>query len=387
MSIYATIGHNNPPSKEEEIIKSLEQKAGQELEDYEAILREKENLPLKIDNDDDHGKITDYLKKLKNVSDTLDKIRRSEMAPHERVSNTIHSFFKRRIDNLKKMKDPLVEMGAEYLKRKEREERLKAEAEVKRIAEENARARKEAELKAKQAAEAQAAAEREAERIRKEAEAEQKRLAEQIEAEKKAAEAKLLAEKKAAEEKEKAHLAALEAQKAAASDAKKAMIEAQEAAAREKALKEKAELEKSAALAREAAAKEIREKEREARIKEHEAEKAVDAIKDEVSGAEIEAKIAGERADELERLQERKQRKILRTKSSEWARTRGDFSMSTVREEWKGEVESRDELDLEALRYTIPVEALNKAIQALVDTGTRTLKGAYIYPENKMVSR
>jgi len=67
-------------------------------------------------------------------------------------------------------------------------------------------------------------------------------------------------------------------------------------------------------------------------------------------------------------------------KPAELSRTRGEVgSVASLRQVWKGEIEARAELDLEALRPYLPVAALETAINGFVKAGGRTLKGARIY--------
>lgn len=62
-------------------------------------------------------------------------------------------------------------------------------------------------------------------------------------------------------------------------------------------------------------------------------------------------------------------------------------SSASLRKTWKGELISRNELDLEALRQHLPEEALQKAINSYVLAGNRTLKGARIFEHIETVVR
>ena len=67
-------------------------------------------------------------------------------------------------------------------------------------------------------------------------------------------------------------------------------------------------------------------------------------------------------------------------KPAEFARTRGDYgSVSTLRERTVGEITDRSALDLEALRPYLPVDGLQKALNAFIRAGGRELRGARIH--------
>jgi hypothetical protein len=69
-----------------------------------------------------------------------------------------------------------------------------------------------------------------------------------------------------------------------------------------------------------------------------------------------------------------------RAKSAELSRTRSDSgAVSSLRTEWKGEIVSKAELDLEALRPYLAPADLEKAMRGYIKAGGRTLKGARIY--------
>lgn len=94
-----------------------------------------------------------------------------------------------------------------------------------------------------------------------------------------------------------------------------------------------------------------------------------------------EATAAAGRADELERS--------AKAPAASMGRVRGDLGgVSTIRKMWTGEVTSRDDLDLEALRRLIPQEALEQAVRAYAKTNgvdgkpAPVLKGARIYQRN-----
>lgn len=67
-------------------------------------------------------------------------------------------------------------------------------------------------------------------------------------------------------------------------------------------------------------------------------------------------------------------------KAAELSRTRGDYgAVASLRTVWVGEIEDRDALDLDALRPHLSLDAFQKAVNAFVRAGGRSLRGAKIY--------
>jgi hypothetical protein len=72
--------------------------------------------------------------------------------------------------------------------------------------------------------------------------------------------------------------------------------------------------------------------------------------------------------------------KAAAAKPAEFSRTRGEVgSVASLREVWKGELEDRAAINLEALRPYLPADALQTAINGFVRAGGRELKGARIF--------
>lgn len=67
--------------------------------------------------------------------------------------------------------------------------------------------------------------------------------------------------------------------------------------------------------------------------------------------------------------------------------SRGISGGTSLMTRWVGEIASKPDLDLEALRRYLPEEALQKAINAFVAAGNRELKGAKIYEKSTAVTR
>ena len=330
-SAYALYGHNNPPSFEDEITDGLKKNYHNELFLFEANLEKEKDLPSEINNDDDAGRYSDFIKKLASTEKTLDAIRKTEKEVYSSKANVVHSFFKKKIDRLFEVKGRVSEPLAAYLKKKEDEKRRAAEEKARAAAEEAARKLKEAQER-----------ERAAEEARKKAEEEKRRI-----------------EAQAEEARKKAEAEAYEAQKKA---------EAETAAIKADAERQAKEAERLAKQAAKEAEEKIKALEKEVKVLNRESNRALDeAVRADKTALKLERQTAAGCAD--------------------FSRTRGDSSVGSISEYWIGSVENRESLDLEALREHIPFDALERAVQSYVDAGGRQLRGAIITQEIKTVVR
>ncbi|MBN9497825.1 MAG: hypothetical protein J0H39_13800 [Alphaproteobacteria bacterium] len=142
-----------------------------------------------------------------------------------------------------------------------------------------------------------------------------------------------------------------------------AYLQAKEAE-RRRAAEEEARRVREEAEARARAAQEA-----EARGATHEAAAAMDAA----VAKEAEAESAAEQAA---------------ARPAELSRTRGEIgSVASLRQVWKGEIASRQDLDLEALRPYLPIAALETALNGFVKAGGRELRGARIYQHTSAAVR
>lgn len=391
MTEHATIGHNNPPSIEEIIADGLKKNYQDELYLFESNLKKEADLPPSISNDDDAGKYSDYIKKLTSTEKNLDAIRKTEKEEYSSKANIVHAFFKKKIDQISDVKTRVSQPLADYLKKKEDEKRRAAEEKAREAAEEAARALKEAQERERIAKEAQAKAEAEA--------AEQRRLAEEArrKAEEETAAARQKAEAEAAEirrlAEEERQKAKAEAERIAQENQKRAEAEEigkREAAAQIRAAEEKAkeaeraqkEAERAAKAKIEEAERKQKEAEKEAREAERQAEERIKESNRELKELNRESNKALDEAIRADRTAIKLDRQSS-AKVSELSRTRGDGSLASLSEYWVGSVESRDALDLEALREHIPFDALERAVQSFADAGGRTLRGALIFQDTK----
>ncbi len=141
----------------------------------------------------------------------------------------------------------------------------------------------------------------------------------------------------------------------------------------------KAEAERAA---REKAEREAREAEEAARKAAAEAEAAIERDEDleRAIAAEQAAKDAQDKADAAKRE--------AAANAADMSRTRGDLgAVASLRTRWVGELVDRATLDLEALRQHLPQDGLERAINAYVKAGGRTLRGARIHEEQTAVVR
>jgi hypothetical protein len=143
---------------------------------------------------------------------------------------------------------------------------------------------------------------------------------------------------------------------------------------REKEARERREREEQERLAREAAETARREAEARAR-----------ALADEQS---LQAAIAAEKAAETASADLVKASQAAEVKPAVLSRTRGDYgAVSSLRTQWVFEGIDRETLDLEALRFHIPADGIEKAVRSFIKAGGRELRGTRIYETTAAVVR
>lgn len=380
--------HNDPPDDDKIMHMDLAERHDDVLALYESTISKADQLPNVVTNDDEQKKISDYILKITGCRKTLDATRAAEKEPHLRKGRAIDGFFKSRIEKLDELKARISEPAARYAKEKEDRKRREAEEKARLEREEAERVRREAEEKARLAREAELKA------IREKEEAERKANEERIAAERAKEEARLKAEAEARAIREKAQRDA---------EAAQAEIDRLNKEAQEKAALNAAAL-KEAQDRAEMAEKAIKLAEKEVKVIEKEAEKTVKSLDKEVRANEREAEekarlaaldakaqnreanAALDAANRQDRYANKAEKQTL-VKGAILSRTRGEGSISSVTETWIGSVISREELDLEALRDHIPMDALDKAVNSFVRAGGRELRGAIITEETKFAVR
>ena len=135
---------------------------------------------------------------------------------------------------------------------------------------------------------------------------------------------------------------------------------------RDKEARARREREEQERLAREAAETARREAEARAR-----------ALADEQS---LQAAIAAEKAAETASADLGKAAQAAAVKPAELSRTRGDYgAVSSLRTQWVFDEIDRASLDLEALRFHIPADGLEKAVRSFIKAGGRELRGTRIF--------
>lgn len=370
------LGHNNPPSEQENFERQFKEKYPELFMFAERLLASEGRIPDTINDDENSGKLGDFIKQLKTANKNLDAARSSEKEFYLEGGRKVDGFFKRYMEKLQSLKERAEKINGFYLKQKEDEKRRQAE-------EEAARLKAEAEEKI---AEAQRR-EKEAEEKRKEAEAERQRIQEEAERKQREIEA-------AAEAERKRQQAEIDAQKKALEDAVRKVREAREQKERDDAALEQAK--KEAAEAKqghkdaESRAKEI---EREAREQKKELKTEVRAAESVVASLEKSAKLdvreSRKLLDEAIRTDKQAERmdNIAEASAANLVRVRGEQSLSTARTEWVGTVVDRSALDKAALWPHLKAEDLQHALNAWVraNPGQR-MPGAYIREETKAVT-
>lgn len=135
---------------------------------------------------------------------------------------------------------------------------------------------------------------------------------------------------------------------------------------------------------REREERERQAREEEARLR-REAQEAECKLRDEQSlKAAIEADKRAKEA-EADRITAEK---AAQAKAADLSRTRGEYgAVASLRETWTFSDLDRQTLDLEALRFHLPMDGLERAVRALIKAGGRSLKGVKIFETTDAVVR
>lgn len=385
-------GHNNPPSNIEIVGEKARELYPHLFSRFEELTQKTGELPLVITNDDEAGRVGDFVKQVNENKKSLEAVRKLEKQPHLDMSKAVDGFFKKYLERLDKVLEEIRPRQSEYIYKKEEAERIRREEEAEKI-------RQEAAEKLRIAQEKEA----EAKRIREEQEAAAKKAQEEIERKRREMEEKAAAERKRQEE----ELAALRQKQEEENRKKQEEIDRLKAEQAEKERLEREEKAKLKALEeeRKAQEKENARQLKEAQDKAKELERQVKTQEREINREERETekslkdleKVAKQTEREAERTvnqairEENKAERLEKTASNaaqKSSRVRGDQGSLTVTSKtWTGELINRAELDLEALRHYIPEDALNQAIRSFVRAGGRSLRGAAIYEDEKVQTR
>jgi hypothetical protein len=418
----APIGHNSGLSdsyelidrtlrRTDEIEKGASEYLAAENPDLMRRLREIEasiaaGLPGRIDSQADAEKLSDLRNALKKWIAAAKLARTGAKKPWDGIAKAFFAFFTRPIERLEKIDDESIgpvltdwqerEAGSKRREEEERARILREEADRKmREAAEAESRRLEAEQREREAKEAAERAERDRLAAIKAAD-DAKRAREEEERRAVEAKAKAKAEevarrereaREAAERKERERLEAIEAEARAAAKAERERIEAEEAAARKAAR----EAEEAAAEVRRAELRrqelEAKEAARKAQEERREAERQAIAARKEIRAEtrnESEAVEAAERADKNADKSETKSH----AKPADLSRVRGEHgSVSSLRTFLNFRDLDRAELDLEALRYHLPLAALETAVRSYINVGGTKLRGVEIFEDQSTVTR
>ena len=351
-------GDNRPPEGDALTVRLAEEYADLPSRLHE-LLGSLDRAPKVITDDDQNKMYSDLKKEFRALRKGAESNREKEKEFFLSGGRRVDGWFKKWMDPAAKALAKITERKTTYerqveaaeRKRREEEER-KAREEAERLAAEAEKALAEAAAREAAAREAAAAAAREAAAREAEANAKRKKLEDELEAER-----RRVAEQEAAARNAAERAASAEAQRAAAEAALQAR--AREAAERETAEREAAE---AARIAAKAAA------EREA--------------------ADLKAAEAVQKAADQAAADAVKASRAAGAKAADMSRSRSDHgSVSSLHTFWDHKPEDpncidsvdRTKVDLEPLRQHLPMDALDKAVKALVKAGGRELRGVTIF--------
>ena len=339
--------HNQPPSDMEIVGEKARETYPDLFKRFESLISAEARCPAVIENDETSGKVGDYIKQITSCAKDMETVRVTEKQPYLNMSKAIDGFFGRFADDLDALRKRVVGPQTAYLEKK------KAAAEQKK--------KDEAERLRKEAAEKLAEAQRK-EREAQEALAEQKKEAARVAAE----------NAKAQKIRDDAAAAAIKAGQDEIARLKKDALDKEVDNAYELAMAEET-LRQTERATRDAA--------RAGRKVDRMANEGVALLEEEALSDKKDSEAALADAVRLD-TQARRMDNAAKDPRALNVRTRGEEgSMSSLRREYKGELSDRDKLDLEKLRPHLTTDAINHAIQSLVDSGCRALQGALIFED------
>ena len=356
------LGHNSRAS----LAEMLRDQHRAQLKRAEELLAAVPRVP-DVANDDDAGKVGDFVKQIAACVKTLEAARVGEKEPFLQAGREVDGVFNGLKEKLEKGKAECSKKLTVYLNEKARIEREAREAEERRRAEEARRAEEDR---------------RKAEQARREAEERARR------AEEEARQARERAEREAAE-REARHKRELEE-----AEARAKAEESKRRQSDENRIKAQQEAERLRREAAERAEREKAEAEARAKLEAEEAERRAEAAREEARQAEAAAADERRRADEAEAERIKAEKEAL-AKPADMSRTRSDVgSVSTLRRTWEFTITDREALNLNQLRAYFPAEAIDKAIKAAIRNGIRPdaegnqpLAGVRIYSSNEATVR
>lgn len=129
------------------------------------------------------------------------------------------------------------------------------------------------------------------------------------------------------------------------------------------------------------------QREEAARLKAEADRKAEEAAAAEAEGKVIHSGEAMQGALNVEEHARHIEDNAAKTAQKESSVRGSEGSLASLKKTWKGEIISREEIDLESLRHHIPADALQKALNSFIRAGGRELKGAKIFEHYDSVVR
>lgn len=139
------IGGNNPPQT---MADELAEKYANAMAVARDLMAAAQSAPEAVKDDITEGKVAELIKKIRTLKNLLDRNRKSEKEPWDKKVSEVNGFFNTTIDQLEKWQKTLNQRSQDYLIEK-------AEAEKRRLREEEERKRLEAERQLKLARDAE----------------------------------------------------------------------------------------------------------------------------------------------------------------------------------------------------------------------------------------
>ena len=156
----AAKGHNQPPDYAQEVTDRMAADYAEMATSVSSVLEEARGLPEAVDDEDDLHKVSEIVVRMRDTINRADAARKAEKEPYLRSGQAIDGFFNSLIERLDKAIKVISKRAHEYQQRKLAAERERRRLEAEATARAELELRRKAEQQAREAEEARLAADR-----------------------------------------------------------------------------------------------------------------------------------------------------------------------------------------------------------------------------------
>ncbi len=128
----AGLGHNKPPSDEKQMVEDLRAKHKAIIDEFNGVLASAVDVPEEVENDEQSGRVNDFMKDLQKVGKLIEGTRVSEVAPYVTGQRVINNFFKKMGEDLEKMRSKFDTANKRYRTNKAKREQAERDEAAKK---------------------------------------------------------------------------------------------------------------------------------------------------------------------------------------------------------------------------------------------------------------